>query len=208
MPTDLEYSRTSSEAECVQRVTQLAPFNEFRFDDCMAYLSSKYARPLSKYEMMKLHVMIDVHHTVARGKPVIGGRVAAFTNGPVARSAMSRVSHWLKRYEREGIQPDGFLVEEETDSFRMKPTRVPEEDDFSPAELEAMEKAWGDVIGLLEAKGFQASQDFFHKDSYVGRAWMSARRRGECLDWNEIIDGFYADQGGGEADRVKTLMRY
>src|SRR5580704_9195545 len=77
-----------------ERLAQLQPFNEHRFDDCMAYLAAKNCRPLSVYEMMKLHVMIDVYHAIARGKPVIGGSLSPFTNGPVSRSAKSRITQW------------------------------------------------------------------------------------------------------------------
>ena len=157
--------------------SQLQPFNEHRFDDCIAYLSAKYRRPLSTYEMMKLHVMIDVHHTLDRGKPVIGGSISAFTNGPVSRSAKSRVTHWRKRYEQIGEMPDGFILIEDEEWFRVKPTRVPEDDDFSAAELAAMEKAWQDVIPLLDEHGFPISQNYFHRDSFIGRAWKTAQSR-------------------------------
>src|SRR5438034_11767384 len=75
-------------------LTQLQPFNDHRFDDCMAFLAAKHGRPLSVYEMMKLHAMIDVYHTLDRGKPVIGGSLWPFTNGPISRVAKSRVGQW------------------------------------------------------------------------------------------------------------------
>jgi hypothetical protein len=187
---------------------RLMPFNECRFDDCMAYLAGAHRRPLGTYEMMKLHVMIDVYHTLDRGKPAIGGAFWPFTNGPVARAAKSRVRHWESRYEKTGAMPDGFMLKEEGGRLVATPVRVPDCEDFSAAELDAMERAWRDVIGPLDAAGgFSSSQEFFHKDSFIGRAWEKARQRGSFLDWNEIIDEYDAATGEDHS-HIKLLLRY
>ena len=186
-------------------VTQLMPFNECRFDDCIAFLAAKHDRALSTYEMMKLHVLIDVNHTLDKGKPVIGGAIWPFTNGPVSRSAKSRVSYWRKRYELSGQMPDGFVLIDDGDRLMVKPTRVPEEEEFSRSELTAMDRAWTDVMGLLATGGFGASQRFFHEDGFIGKAWSKARRRGTSLDWTEIIDEYDAAHGTDHS-RIKTMM--
>lgn len=187
-----------------QRLTQLMPFNEFRFDDCMAFLSVKHGRELNKYEMMKLHVMIDVHHTIMRGKPVIGGKLSPYTNGPVARIAWARVKTWINQYDRRGVFPDGFLVKEGENGHTLRALQSPDQEDFSSAELQAMEKAWDDVIGRLQREKFQGSQDFFHGETAIGRAWLSAKHRGDFLDWNEIIDNYEKD--GADLSHVKAML--
>ena len=189
-------------------LAQLMPFNECRFDDCMAYLSAEHGRPLSIYEMMKLHVMIDVYHTLERGKPAIGGKVSPFTNGPVSRSSKRRVEDWHRKYEKYATMPDAFVLVDDGVHVRAKPVSVPEKDDFSPAELAAMERAWKDVVVLLEEKGFEESQRFFHSGSFIGRAWAKARHHGTNLDWNEIIDEYDADHPGEDHSWAKAMLCY
>jgi len=186
---------------------QLMPFNQYRFDDCMAYLAAKHGDELNTYELMKLHVMIDVYHTLERGKPVIGGSFWPFTNGPVARSAASRVSSWRKGYEVLGKQPDGFQLRSDAgDRLLVKPTAVPEEDDFSRSEIEAMGRAWDEVMDTLK-KGFAASQEFFHGGGFIGKAWLKARNSGLALDWNDIIDEYDAAFHKNHS-HIKALLRY
>jgi hypothetical protein len=192
------------------RLTQLQPFNEHRFDDCMAYLSAKYGRPLSTYEMMKLHVMVDVHHTLNNAMPVIGGDVWPFKNGPVARCAKNRVADWIKRYEVSGESPEGFEIIDKGDRYRFAPTAIPDKDDFSESELAAMELAWADVVPALNSgpDGFARSQNFFHSDSPIGQAWAKAWARAGALDWNEIIDAYAAKFSGLDYSYVKAMIRF
>ena len=183
-------------------VHQLQPFNECRFDDCMAHLSATHGRPLSVYEAVKLHVMIDVFHALAHGKPVIGGRFYPFTNGPVSRSAKSRLYHWEKQYQLRGTMPDGFALLEDGVGFRFEPTRVPDVDDFSESELAAMDAAWAAVVPVLD-RGFAESQDFFHRSSSIGRAWRAAQKRGTDLDWADIFHE-YVRQPDGPAQPIRA----
>jgi len=192
-----------------QSLTQLQPFNEHRFDDCMAYLSAKHGRPLSTYEMMKLHVMIDVHHTLNNAMPVIGGDIWPFKNGPVPNCAKHRVADWIKKYEEAGDLPEGFKIIDKGERYQFDPTRVPEKDDFSESELAAMELAWRDVVLTLDQPdGFSASQKFFHGDTLIGEAWNKAWNRGTALDWNEIIDAYGATYSGLDYSHIKTMMRF
>lgn len=190
------------------RLTQLQPFNEYRFDDCMAYLSARHHRPLAVYEIMKLHVMIDVYHTLDCGKPVIGGTIWPFRNGPVSRSSKSRISGWQHKYERDGRMPDGFSITDDGNRLTFTPTRVPEQDDFSDAEISAMDRAWKDVVELLDKQGFAASQAFFHRDSFVGQAWEKAKHCGQNLDWNDIVDEYDRAHPGEDHSRLKALLRF
>jgi hypothetical protein len=201
------------ETACASDLTpvkaQLLPFNEWRFDDCMAYLSSTHGRALSVYEMMKLHVMIDVHHTIFCGKPAIGGTFSAFTNGPVSRSAKARVQTWKNRFAKTGEMPDGFLLREDAeDRVRFVPTDTPDEDDFSQAELRAMNLAWRDVVEKLVTQGWDQSQRFFHADGFIGKAWKQARQRGLPLDWNDILDEYAIAYPHEDVGRAKALLGF
>ncbi|HEX4795293.1 MAG TPA: hypothetical protein VH370_15970 [Humisphaera sp.] len=193
-----------------RRISQLQPFNEFRFDDCMAYLAAKYNHALSTYEMMKLHVMIDVHHTLNNAMPVIGGDIWPFVNGPVPRGAKHRVADWIKRYEEAGEAPEAFEIIDRGDRYQFRPKQVPEADDFSESELAAMELAWQEVVPpLSRPEGFAESQQFFHNASPIGEAWDKAWKRGSALDWNEIIDAYAVALPGRESHHanIKTLLR-
>jgi hypothetical protein len=187
-------------------ISQIQPFNEYRFDDCIAYLSAKHNRTLSTYEMMKLHVMIDVYHTLGRGKPVIGGSLYPFTNGPVSRSAKGRVTQWKKEYDQAGTMPDRFVLIEDRDTLRFKTSLAPDKDEFSNAELGAMDRAWDTVIGTLNHGGWEASQKYFHRDGFIGRAWQKARRRGGNLDWSEIIEEYAAETPETDLSHLRELL--
>src|ERR1035437_7268175 len=89
-------------------LSQLLPFNESRFDACMAYLARKHQRLLTKYDMVKLHVMTDIYHVVEQGKPVIGGSISAWTFGPVVGKAFNRLTFWEKQYNKNGVEPENF----------------------------------------------------------------------------------------------------
>jgi len=210
MPPEMTNHCETRTANAAPALTQLQPFNEFRFNDCMAFLAEKHSRALSLYEMMKLHVMIDVYHTIAHGKPVIGGPIAAFTNGPVPRSSKSHIARWKKIYEQSGQMPDGFLIEEHRDRLTFIPTQPPSRDDFSDAEIAAMDRAWTDVVYILDKdgdeEGWIASQKYFHKDSFIGRAWEHARHHGTSLDWCRILDEYKKDHQDADIDGVKSLL--
>jgi antitoxin SocA-like protein len=187
-------------------VKQVLPFNQFRFEDCMAYLSAKHDRELSVYELMKLHVMIDVFHTISRGKPVIGGTFSAFRSGPVSRTAKHHVREWLDLYEEGSETPELFdATEKDADRTYFKAKESPDPDEFSKSELDAMDKAWETVIPLLD-ESFKKSQDYFHKDSPVGKAWLCAKKAGRELNWNDIIDEFNQDTGRNHS-HLKTIMQ-
>ncbi len=184
---------------------QLQPFNEHRFADCLAYLSAKHGRRLSLYESVKLHVMIDVFHTVAHRKPVIGGHFLPFPNGPVSRPAEAHFNNWQERYNERGEVPDGFAATETQYGLAVQGTRPPDPDEFSDAERAAMDAAWASVVPTYD-RGWGESQDFFHRDSFVGRAWRSARNLGKPLDWNVILDEYDRENGTAARADVADLL--
>lgn len=205
MPQAIQNS-TSSEPQSFLK--QVLPFNESRFDDCVSYLAHKHGRELSVYELMKLHVMIDVFHCVQHGKPVIGGPLFPFTNGPVSRSSKYRVSEWCEKYQVGAEHPERFKVVEGLEGIHFAPVSAPSDDEFSDSELDAMQRAWDAVIPTLEEDdGFNKSQRYFHSDSFIGRAWSRAKKFGRELDWDEIIDE-YDRENSTDHSHIKIIMRY
>lgn len=200
-------SKTSKPPE-QPMVKQVLPFNESRFDDCVAFLAARNGRSLNIYEIMKLHVMIDVFHTLARGKPVIGGALWPFTNGPVARHAKHHVRKWWDNYQKNGSQPERLRLVENADGARFEATAAPDEQEFSTSELEAMSSAWNVVIPVLaEPNGFEKSQRYFHSESFIGRAWSRAKASGRELNWDDIIDE-YDLENRTDHSHIKTIMRF
>lgn len=188
-------------------LSQLAPFNEHRFDAIMAYFSRKYGRKLSQYDMMKLHVMTDVFHVLQTAKPVIGGSLEPWQYGPVVRPAYHRVAKWWHDFDRTGKHPESFrLVEQDGNAKRFEAAVEIDEDDFSDSEKAAMHAAWESVKDLLD--NWSRAERFFHhaEGSFIGRAWHQAKSAGRpVMDWNEIIDCF-DEMNHTDHSRIKTLM--
>jgi len=172
------------------KLSQLMPFNEHRFDSCMALLSSKHNQELTQYDMVKLHVMTDIFHTLKHGKPVIGGPLSRWPRGPVVKEAYNRVRHWGHEWDKNDAQPDLFrILRKKNKSFYFKPIVSVGQDEFSPSELTAMEEAWKAVM----TKDWSGSQKFFHDDStFVGRAWKAAGGDGTPIDWRDVVRAYQA----------------
>ena len=168
-------------------LSQLQPFNEERFDACMAHLATTHARDLTQYEMVQLHVILDLLHTVEHAQPVIGGKLDAWQRGPVVGPAYKRVVHWGRRFDEHGTQPERFSVSCKSDTiYAYKPTVAPDPDDFSPAESKAMEGAW--QIVMVDHAGWKKSQDYFHNPKFpVGRVWSEARQHNAAMDWRALV---------------------
>ena len=188
-------------------LSQLAPFNEHRFDQAMVYFSRKYGRKLSQYDMMKLHVMTDVFHVLETAKPAIGGSLESWQYGPVVRAAYNRVAKWWHDYDRTGRQPEFFrLVEQDGNAKRFEAATDVDEDDFSDAEKTAMDAAWKAMKDLLE--DWNRAERFFHdpKASFIGKAWQKAKAKGrKAIDWIDIIDA-YDQFHDTDHSHIKTLM--
>lgn len=189
----------------MQRVlNQLLPFNESRFDACMAYLSAKHSRDLTQYDMVKLHVMTDIFHALEHGKPVIGGALDAWQFGPLVEKAYNRVRRWRFVVDETGEQPEFFeFVGQKGAADRFRAREPVNDEDLSPSEVKAMTKAW-DVIMSLD---WSESQDYFHSDStFIGRAWKKAREARVGVDWDDIIDE-YDRQFDENHAHIKRLVR-
>lgn len=196
----------ASEIRATEPLSQLLPFNERRFDACMAYISTRFGRRLSQYDMMKLHVLTDIFHTLRTARPIIGGSLEPWKYGPVVSVAYHRVAHWGRRYDHTGEHPESFrLVEQDGNANRFIPAAPPDEDDFSEAEKAAMEQAWSTVKDLLDDWGQCAA--FFHSPqaSFIGLAWKQAHDEDRPIDWREIIDA-YDQFHHTDHSHIKTLM--
>jgi hypothetical protein len=188
-------------------LSQLLPFNEHRFDAVMAYVAHRYGRHLSQYDMMKLHVLTDVYHTLETAKPVIGGSLEAWQYGPVVKPAYDRVAYWWHEYDRSGRQPSMFkLVEQDGNTRWFEPSVGIDADDFSEAEERAISRAWETLSGMRG--DWKRCEAFFHEPdaSFVGAAWDAAKRAGRAIDWNDVIDAY--DRFNHENhSHIKTLMK-
>lgn len=189
-------------------ISQLQSFNEVRFDSAIAWLSTKHAQPLSKYETIKLHVLMDIFQTLETGNPIIGGNLEPWTGGPVIAEAYSRIDNWCDRYDYTEEMPEHFRIESKGKLRYITPTFDPDADDFSVSELKAMGKAWDLLMPMMRQGygGYLASQEFFHSDeTFIGRAYNKAKAESRMIDWNDIIDA-YQDIEGVDLSHIKSLI--
>jgi hypothetical protein len=189
----------------MESISGIIPFNEQRFDACMAHIIRRANVPLTKYDMVKLHVLIDVYHTLHRGKPIIGGALERWPHGPVVKKAYDRVDFWDHRHQESGQQPRPFLIFERHGSKTQYgiPANAEVEDPlFSPAELRSIEDAWR----FYESLGKKA-YDFFHsEDTFIGKAWAAAKVQGNPVNWMTIIDAYDAEFQTDHS-HIKALIR-
>ncbi len=191
-------------------LSQLQPFNELRFDAAMCLLSKRNARALTKYEMVKLHVLADVFHTLETGSPILGGTLEPWPNGPVFEEAFERLDEWCTKYDYTGEMPEKFIIKSQGKLRIMTPRFDADAEDFSASELRALQKAWDAFIPTMDEgyHGYQKSQVYFHSDNtFIGRAYNKAKAEGRDIDWNDIIDAYDAIHGTDHAD-VKLLMQF
>ena len=191
-------------------ISQLQPFNEIRFDSAIALLSRRHKRPLSKYEAVKLHVLMDIYHTLETGNPIIGGNLEPWAGGPVVPEAYSRIDNWCDRYDYTGDMPERFKIESTGKLRYLTPVFDADSEDFSGSELSAMDIAWNILIPMM-SKGYQGyveSQIFFHSDdTFIGRAYNKAKAESRAIDWNDILDAFDAINGTDHS-HIKALIRF
>lgn len=186
-------------------INQLRPFNKERFDECMAFLCAEHRSTLTQYDMVKLHIMADVFHFLQYGKPIIGGPMFRWKNGPVVRPAYNRVRRWGRQWEETGTQPDAFrIVGKRRTAFLFKPARSIDSGAFSQNELSSLDRAWRCVM----TKGWKESQEFFHgANSFIGRAWNAASDDGQPIDWQAIIDAYQSLHPDFQnTDHLKALV--
>jgi uncharacterized phage-associated protein len=185
-------------------LTQIMPFNECRFNACMAYLARRHQRNLTKYEMIKLHILIDVCHVQEHAKPIIGGTFSPWQFGPVEARAYKRLRAWEYKFVETGAEPEAFHLVGDGNDLQFDPRNAVDEDDFSKSELMAMETAWRRVMSM----NWKESQDFFHSpQNPIGLAWTNARKENRDLDWDEIVDAS-GRLDGLATSAIKTLIRY
>jgi uncharacterized phage-associated protein len=183
---------------------QIAPFNATRFDLCMAYYCQRYKRELTQYDMVKLHLMTDIFHTLEQAKPVVGGSVQAWDFGPVIDQAYRRIKHWDYSHDETGSQPDTLrILNRRGNSCEFINSQQIDKAEFTDSELNAMERAWDSFMHM----NWNESQRFFHEDSFIGRSWSKARQERRNIDWDDIIDEYDKEHGTNHT-HIKALIRF
>lgn len=190
-------------ADAKQTQAQLMPFNEEQFDRCALWLARRLGRSVTQYDLLKFHVMTDIYHVLACGRPVIGGKLEKWKYGPVVSRAWHRLDYQTRCYEMGRDEGVLSVQAREGNAYRFaaRPGAKVDQDDFSKTEIDAMEAALK-VVRM----GFAKSQTFFHKPrgSFVGKAWHDTQD-GCPIDWNLIIDA-YDSQHGTDHSHIKTLI--
>lgn len=170
-------------------LSQLKPFNPSIFDEVMGFYGQRYKQVFDQYEAMKLHVVIDVLHTLETGQPLIGGPLYAWDYGPVVSSAYQRISLCANG---DATKPVEKIGEKGTRKF-FRATAAFDEENFTRPQLAIFEKAWQ----LVKSMPFDRSQRYFHgidNDNAIGYAWKRAKQRhpGAAkppMDWLDILHG-------------------
>lgn len=181
---------------------ELQPFNQARFDACMAWVAKQFDRTLSQYEAVKIHALADALHVVRFYTPIIGGTLRKLQNGPVALNALNRAKSWGADDEAPFKLTD---TRGKTLFFTPKslPTR---ESMFTKYEREAILESASKVFSMT----FAQSQNFFHgetdeQNSFLGKAWRKTSVDKAPISWNMVLK-FYADETGQNLDELKALV--
>jgi uncharacterized phage-associated protein len=171
-----------------QPVSQLKPFNASLFEDVMGFLCARYDATLTQYEVMKIHIKVDVEHTFKTGQPVIGGPLRAWPFGPVVPSAYGQVKDAIEANKVDGLE----VCRNEGRTHWLRFLNKVSEDDFSPLQVEIFDAAFAKVRSMP----WKQSQAYFHGDgepNAIGYAWKLARKRQPTgkppIDWWDLIEG-------------------
>jgi uncharacterized phage-associated protein len=187
-------------------LSQLMPFNEERFRECMAYLAHVKAQSLSQLYLVKFSLLIDLFHVLRCGKPVIGGSLAPWELGPVVQEAYRVCVDWRTDYDRYGRNPVGFKVVAlgSGGKLKLKAAGEVDLDNFSAYEIESMECAW-EEIGHLNIPSLR---HYTHSpDTFLGFAYSSAKAANRLMDWYEIIDAYDRFRGENHS-AIKALIQF
>lgn len=187
-------------------LTQIWPFNEVRFRLCMAYLTATKAIGLPQMTAANLSLLIDLFHILRRGLPVVGGSVAAWDIGPVVTEAYHLCDEWKARHDRSGVNPGGLrVVGGGARVARFKAAGPIDLDEFSALEIEAMERAWGE-IGHLNSAALRRYT--CGPDTFLGQAWAAARAADHRqMGWDQIIDAWDRCRGEDHSS-MKELIGF
>jgi hypothetical protein len=187
-------------------ITQLIPFNPSRFDLCMAYLAHEvYRRPLTLFEMIKLHVMLDVYHVLEHAHQAIGGELEPWPYGPVVAPAYQRLKNLEEQREQSNhqFQPAQYSIID-ADITGFQPTTA-DFDELAPSEQAAADRA----ARLLKPMSFDDVYRFFHSDdTFMGRAYNIAKRETRAIAWPDIIDAHDQLHGTSLASLKRRLIPY
>jgi len=180
---------------------ELQPFNQARFDACMAWVARQFDRTLSQYEAVKIHALADALHVVRFHNPIIGGALRKLKHGPVALDALNRAKGW-----QDDKDAPFDLSAKRGNAMYFAPKSGPtREAMFTPSERQAILDAARTVFAMT----FDESQKFFHgeadKDDFLGKAWRKTQRNKVLISWDAILNA-YSAQTGQDAAELKALI--
>jgi len=106
------------------------------------------------HSVFKIMYFADRFHLVKYGRPVIGDRYIAMSDGPVP----SQIYDWCKFSRKNDIPYDGFF-HLKNNSFKIEVIRKPDIDELSETDLECLNEAIQKVIPLNYAQRKLLSHD-------------------------------------------------
>jgi Antitoxin SocA-like, Panacea domain len=172
-------------------MSQLTPFNEYRYDLVVAYVLKRINALFDIYDFVKIHALVDAIHVAETGRPVVGGKLEPWAHGPVVRPAYARANRILQGREAT----DKFEVlkmQGPRPSAGVRPSYVPDTDEFCESELSAMEKAYK----LFNTLGQNELYAYFHDPkTFIGYAWNKARETNKDISWQDILDAYEREKG-------------
>ncbi len=172
-------------------MTQLAPFNDYRYDLVLAYVMKRINALFDIYDFVKIHALVDAIHVAETGRPVIGGTLEAWPHGPVAKSAYDRARRILQGHEAKELF-EVVSLNGPRPSAGVKRTYTPDTDEFCQSELDAMDEAFR----LFNSKSHDDLYAYFHDpNTFIGYAWKKAKDTNSDLSWQDLLDAYERQKG-------------
>jgi hypothetical protein len=184
-------------------IYELQPFNQARFDACMAWVAKEFDRSFSQYEAVKIHALADALHTVRYHNPIVGGRLRKLRHGPVDLDALNRSKDWSDDDKSSPMSP--VAKRGKCIYFARKPGPT-HEDMFTPSELDAIR----DAARIVFSMTFAESQKFFHGDqdgsnTFLGKAWKATKSDKAPISWEDIVTA-YSKETKHDAAQLRALI--
>lgn len=188
-------------------VTCVQPFNPEAFERAVRYFAARSHRPLTKLDLLKLHVLADFYHLLAVGRQMIGGELFPWQHGPVNSTAYHRVGDWIEEHDRSGQDPEGLAIDSSSSRHPgFTATTPPPLEDFSEVEQRAMDRALTKYLALDEPHSVNS---FFHGAStWFGRVWRAGcGQPAMALDLLDLLES-YASSHPDEAERARAVREF
>ena len=181
----------------MDKIISLAPFNYYKLQMLIGYLSIKHYKTFNLYSVNQFHVLVDAIHVIKHGSPVVGGRLDAWHCGPMFPDTYHLVNEWFENYDKSGEHPDELeIVETESSAFHdyneMRCLEVDCKfktvyaDEFSKLELESLDFAWKEIGNKTPHEcNLYLTDD---KGSFLGEVYSKAiKNEDKGIDWLDVI---------------------